>query len=102
MVSPTAASLSVPGDSVGGQHYVTLKKWCKITVVKRLQIMIDEDLDQVLERMALQQRTSKAALIRGFVRERVTTLPPIEHDAVSSMIGVDDFAPAPVDDVVYR
>ncbi len=58
--------------------------------------------DQVLERMALEQHTSKAALIRRFVRERVQPLPPIEHDPIFSMLGVDDFEPETVDDVVYR
>ena len=50
--------------------------------VKRLQIMIDEDLDQILDRMAVDEKTSKAALIRRFVRERVAPLPPIQEDAL--------------------
>lgn len=70
--------------------------------MKRLQIMIDEDLDQILGRMALQERTSKAALIRRFVRERVESLPPIERDPIFEMLGADAFEPEPVDDVVYR
>jgi len=70
--------------------------------VKRLQIMIDEDLDQFLERLALEERTSKAALIRRFVRERVESLPPIEHDPIFEMLGADGFEPEPVDDVAYR
>ena len=64
--------------------------------------MIDEDLDQILERMALEERTSKAALIRRFVRERVASLPPIEGDPIFGMVGVDAFDPGPVDDIVYR
>jgi hypothetical protein len=63
--------------------------------------MIDEDLDEVLEQMALEQGTSKAALIRQFVRERVTRLPPLEEDPIYQMLGVDDFEPAPIDEVVY-
>lgn len=70
--------------------------------VKRLQIMIDEDLDQILERLAVRQHTSKAALIRRFVRERVESVPPIERDPVFGMLGADNFEPQPVDDVVYR
>ena len=70
--------------------------------VKRLQIMIDEDLDRILERLALEEHTSKAALIRRFVRERVAPTPPIEEDAIFGMVGVDDYEPEPVDDVVYR
>lgn len=69
--------------------------------VKRLQIMIDEDLDAILERMALREGTSKAALIRRFVRERVSPLPPIEGDPIFAMRGTDDFPPEPVDDVIY-
>lgn len=64
--------------------------------------MIDEDLDAILERMALEEGTSKAALIRRFVRERVRALPPIEQDPIFKMRGADDFEPETVDDVVYR
>jgi hypothetical protein len=69
--------------------------------VKRLQIMIDEDLDAALDRMALAEGTSKAALIRRFVREKVKPLPPLEEDPLWQMVGVDDVDPADVDDVVY-
>ena len=69
--------------------------------VKRLQIMIDEDLDAALDRMALKEGTSKAALIRRFVRERVKPLPPLEEDPLWQMVGADDVEPADVDDVVY-
>ena len=69
--------------------------------VKRLQIMIDEDLDAALDRMALQEGTSKAALIRRFVRLHVEPLPPLEEDPLWQMIGADDVEPADIDDVVY-
>ncbi len=69
--------------------------------VKRLQIMIDEDLDAALDRMALAEGTSKAALIRRFVREKVKPLPPLEEDPLWQMVGADDVDPADVDDVVY-
>lgn len=72
--------------------------------VKRLQIMIDEDLDRILERMARKERTSKAALIRRFVRERVQPLPPIEEDPLWRMVGADDipgYEHESIDDVVY-
>ena len=69
--------------------------------VKRLQIMIDEDLDAALDRMALEEHTSKAALIRRFVRARVRPLPPLEEDPIWQMVGTDDYEPADVDDVVY-
>ena len=69
--------------------------------VKRLQIMIEEDLDEALGLEAKKQGTSKAALIRRFVRGHLGTL---DHgnDALAEMVGVDEFDPAPIDDVVYR
>jgi hypothetical protein len=69
--------------------------------VKKLQIMIDEDLDAILGRMAREEGTSKAALIRRFVRERVQPLPPIEEDAIWGLVGIADVEPESVDDVVY-
>jgi hypothetical protein len=69
--------------------------------MKRLQIMIEEDLDAALERRALSEGTSKAALIRGMVRERMQPLPPLEGDPLRRMAGADDFVPAAIDDVVY-
>lgn len=70
--------------------------------MKRLQIMIEEDVDDALARMALQQRTSKAAIIRHFVRAGIRPLPPLEEDPLTLMEGVDDYEPADIDDVVYR
>ncbi len=72
--------------------------------MKRLQIMIDEDLDRILERMARDEGTSKAALIRRFVRERVRPLPAIHVDPIWGLAGIADVevdAGESVDDVVY-
>ena len=72
--------------------------------VKRLQIMIDEDLDEALERKAREERTSKAALIRRYVRERIEPLPPIREDPIWGLVGMVEGTPndsASVDDVVY-
>jgi hypothetical protein len=72
--------------------------------VKRLQIMIDEDVDAILERMARDEGTSKAALIRRFVRDRVVPAPRIEDDPLWGMVGVDRYEPMSgdtIDDVVY-
>ena len=66
--------------------------------------MIDEDLDAVLGRMALEEGTSKAALIRRFVRERVAPLPAIEDDplwGVVGMVALEGYESESVDDVVY-
>lgn len=70
--------------------------------MKRLQIMIEEDLDEALERLALERRESKAALVRRFVREAIKPLPPLAQDPLTRMIGADDAEPASIDDVVYR
>lgn len=70
--------------------------------MKRLQIMIDEDLDEALARKALEDGTSKAALIRKYVRERLAALPSLEADPLGQMIGADDFEFEAVDEAVYR
>ena len=66
--------------------------------------MIDEDLDRILERMARDEGTSKAALIRRFVRERVRPLPAMHDDPIWGLAGIADVRVEPgesVDDVVY-
>ena len=70
--------------------------------MKRLQILIEEELDAALERQAETERTSKAALIRRYVGERLRELPPLSADPLSQMIGTDEFEPEAVDRVVYR
>jgi hypothetical protein len=73
--------------------------------VKRLQIMIEEDLDAELGRQAAQEDVSKAALIRRYVGERLRPLPPLEEDALWEIVGmikggspVDSLR---IDEVVY-
>jgi hypothetical protein len=70
--------------------------------MKRLQVMIEEDLDVALERQARKEGTSKAALIRRYVRDNLESFPPIESDPLWQMAGSDDYEPEPVDEVVYR
>lgn len=70
--------------------------------MKRLQILIDEDLDEALERQARVEDTSKAALIRRYVREALVPLPPPEADPLLRLAGTLAFEPADVDEVVYR
>lgn len=73
--------------------------------MKRLQIMIEEDLDAELGRAARRERCSKAAVIRRLVRAHVRPLPPIEEDPITLMIGVDegDYDDVgSINDVVYR
>ncbi len=65
--------------------------------MKRLQIMIEEELDAALERQARRERTSKAALIRRYVRERIGPLPALREDPLWELVGMVDAEP--VDDV---
>jgi hypothetical protein len=71
--------------------------------VKRLQIMIDEDLDAALEREARSHGTSKAALVRRYVRAQLRPLPSIEHDPLWDLVASCEGAErdsASIDDVV--
>jgi Ribbon-helix-helix protein, copG family len=72
--------------------------------VKRLQIMIEEDLDEALGREAAREGVSKAALIRRYVRNELRVLPPIEEDPLWELVGMIQGTPddsASIDDVVY-
>ena len=66
--------------------------------VKRLQIMIEEELDAELGRQARREGVSKAALIRRYVAERLRPLPPIREDPLWDLVGADPDA-EPVDDI---
>ena len=57
--------------------------------VKRLQIMIEEELDAALARQAAEEGVSKAALIRRYVGERLRPLPPIDEDPIWDLVGTD-------------
>ena len=70
--------------------------------MKRLQILIEDDLEEALDRRSAEEGVSKAALIRRFVRNALKPLPALADDPLSAMVGVDDFDPAPIEDVVYR
>jgi len=69
--------------------------------MKRLQILIEEDLDAALAQLAAAERTSKGALIRRLVAQHVRKLPPIEADPLWGMVGAYDARPGDVDEVVY-
>jgi hypothetical protein len=69
-------------------------------LVKRLQIYIEEELDDALAVRARRGHTSKAALIREAVRQSIGEPEPTV-DPFRDWIGGSDAAPAPVDEVVY-
>lgn len=76
-----------------------------MSTVKRLQIMIEEELDAALARQAAEEGVSKAALIRRYVAERLGPLPPLEEDPLWGMIGIEEGEPddsSRIDEVVYE
>jgi hypothetical protein len=66
--------------------------------MRRLQISIDEELDEALSVEAARRRTSKAALIREFVRDR---LGGRGDDPMARLVGDIDDEAGDVDRVVY-
>lgn len=69
--------------------------------MKRLQIMIEEELDAELARRAREEGRSKASIIRAVVRERFERR-PLEDEPMTKLIGSGAFEPAHHDDVVYE
>ena len=59
-----------------------------MVAMKRLQIMIEEDLDAALGRQAALEGVSKAALIRRYVAQRLRVLPPLEDDPLWDVVGM--------------
>lgn len=68
--------------------------------MKRLQIYIDEELDDALAIQARRAQTSKAALIREAVRRSIGE-PEALVDPFRDWIGGSNADSAPVDEVVY-
>jgi len=69
-------------------------------LVKRLQIYIEEELDDALASQARRTHTSKAAIIRDAVRRSIgEPEPPV--DPFRDWIGGSDAEPATIDEVVY-
>jgi hypothetical protein len=68
--------------------------------VKRLQISIERELDDALAVEATRRGTSKAALIREYVRERLGGKRS-EGDPLAPFIGSVDDEAGDIDQVVY-
>jgi hypothetical protein len=67
--------------------------------MKRLQISIEEDLDEALAIEAARRHTSKAALIRQWVRERIGG--DAQLDPFAALIGSIDDEAGDIDEVIY-
>lgn len=69
--------------------------------MRRLQISIDEELDEQLSAEAARRGTSKAALIRQAVRQTYGEQPG-QEDALDALVGdIDAAAVDDIDAVVY-
>lgn len=67
--------------------------------VKRIQIYIEEAIDEQLARHARRERRSKASLIREAVRRQYAEQPEEPFDEWAG--GIDD-KPGDIDELVYR
>ena len=71
-------------------------------MLRRVQLMLDDDLDERIETRAKIEGVSKSELVRRILRSEFPPFPPIEEDPIWDMVGADpDAEPANVDDVVY-
>jgi hypothetical protein len=70
--------------------------------VKRLQIYIQEEMDEALAVEAARSGTSKAALIRAAVAEKYASAED-RRDPIDDIVGMIDIPvqPGDIDDVVY-
>ena len=68
--------------------------------MRRIQLYIEEELDERVGAHAARTGVSKASLIREAVAERYGESAP-EDDPLDSLIGSLDVEPGNVDDVVY-
>lgn len=67
--------------------------------MRRLQISIEEDMDEALSAEAARRKTSKAGLIRELVRERLGG--QNARDPMVQLIGDIDDDAGDIDEVVY-
>jgi predicted transcriptional regulator len=67
--------------------------------MRRLQIHLDEAVDDALEAAAARTGRSKSALIRESIAARYA--PSLERDPISTLVGSVDVEPADLDEVVY-
>jgi len=77
-----------------------------VMAMRRFQILLDEELDDALERQAELESVSKGELLRQYARERLKPPPPVREDPLWELVGVDNANNDPggrvdIDEVVY-
>jgi Ribbon-helix-helix protein, copG family len=80
-----------------------VRRVCIIGGVKRIQIHIDEALDEAAEGEAARRGQSKAALIREAIANELSLETEPAHDPWAAMTGwLDDGAVKDLDAVIYE
>ncbi|MDQ6909346.1 MAG: ribbon-helix-helix domain-containing protein [Actinomycetota bacterium] len=72
--------------------------------MRRIQLHLEEELDEALAARAREEKISKAALIRRYLRSHVTIASPAAEDPSALLVGIyegDRQDSASIDDVVY-
>ncbi len=69
--------------------------------MRRIQIYIEEAVDDALQAEAARTGTSKAALIRDCVAARFDPRILLEEDPMTELVGSVDAEPGDIDEVVY-
>ena len=69
--------------------------------MKRFQILLDDELDEALQREARRRGTSKAEVLRVLARDSLVPLAPLSADPIARMSGRDEYEPSDIDEVVY-
>lgn len=69
--------------------------------MRRIQIYIEEELDEALQAEAAREGRSKAALIRECVASRYAAPESLESDPMTALVGAIDAEPGDVDEIVY-
>lgn len=70
--------------------------------MRRIQIYIEEELDEALQAEATRTGRSKAAIIRESVAARIGRVGKIPEDPISALVGSVDAEPAEADEIVYE
>ncbi len=69
--------------------------------MRRIQIYIEEELDEALQAEATKTGRSKAAIIRESVAARFGRRGKAPKDPITALVGSIDVEPADIDEVVY-